>query len=203
MQDRAALPDVLPNPADVHAHIPVIPDGHSIHTAVCVLLPDNAVGPVRERRSSKDAGAFARADRAGGEMSRGQLLDDAEPNRLALTCSTHVACPCGVTVHRGVGPGRNGEPAQSVFGKYTGQRIVERNAEGGLLPYLIQDPLGCLSGAQRRRHCSRRSERSHARFASSCSQMVSWKRSTAQSALKSESSVTSATHWPAFVAAGS
>src|SRR6185503_17779462 len=136
-------------------------------------------------------------------MSCRQLFDHAKPNRLALTCAPDVARPCGVAVHGGVGPGRNVEPAYDLFGEYTSQRVVEGDAQGGLLPHLIQDPLGCLSGAQRRCHWSRRSERSHARLASSWSQMVSWKWSTAQSALKSGSSVTTATHCDAFVAAGS
>ena len=41
---------------------------------------------------------------------------------------------------------KNVQEAYDVLGEYTSQRVVEWDAQGGLLPHLIQDPLGCLSG---------------------------------------------------------
>ena len=125
------FPDVLAGPADVDADVPVLEDQYGGRTQVCVLLPDDTVGPTGKWRAGEDPGTLARPDHLFGKAARGQLLDDAERHRASLGRAPHVLTTDGVAVHRRVGPGGDVEPAHDVLSQDAVERVVEGYPEGG------------------------------------------------------------------------
>ena len=147
--------------------------------------------PGGKRGAGEDACGLSPPDLARRESPGGDLLDHAKSHRPLLRCAAHVLAPGGVAVHRGVGAGRDIERDDDVFRQDGAEGVIERNAKGGLSRGMAEDFEGGVASAQARHIVN---ALSHARAASSWSQIVSLNRRTGHSASSFPSSVTIAIH---------
>ncbi len=99
VEDRGALPDVLPGESDVDAGVAVAANDDALASKIRVFLPDDAVGTGGERRAGEDPGALTWVQGPGGEVACGDVLDDAEPARSLLRGPANILGAGGIPVH--------------------------------------------------------------------------------------------------------
>ena len=111
MQQHIALGEIEPGAADITAARRALAHFHPVAGACGVLLDDDRVGPVGQRRPGKDARRFARPQRAAKPGAGRDLGDDAQAHRdVAEIVRAH-----GIAVHRRDREGRLGPPRAEIL----------------------------------------------------------------------------------------
>src|SRR5262249_45995552 len=137
-----------------------------------ILLAHDGVGSVGKRRARKDTGALAGPNGPGRDAPGRYLLDDAKPHGRLGRGALEIGAPRGIPVHGGIGPGGNVERAYHVGREDTVQCVVQRNAKRWLSPHRRENPPRRV-GSGERGIAHTTWARSHARFTSVWSQLVS------------------------------
>src|SRR6185295_9344245 len=90
LKHHRAPAHILSGEPDIHSGVAARSNAHHVAGLLGVLLANDGIRSLRQRRTGEDPGALTWTDRAGGKRSGGDRFDDPELARLLGAGAAHI-----------------------------------------------------------------------------------------------------------------